>query len=105
MTSTPETLLDELNSIERMVAATAVLLEQYDRRSADLYARLDALTKPDEPVRLTAVPRRQYLTPGFRFDDKWTGSWSALDVYRGVLKRLWTDLPGKRHEMARAMQA
>ena len=105
MPSTPETLLEELDSIERMVSATALLLEQYDRRSAALYAQLDLITKPNEPARPVAAPRRQYLPPGFRFDDKWSTSWCALDVYRGMLKRLWTDLPERRHEMARAMQA
>lgn len=105
MSATPDILLEELSSIERTMAATAALLEQYGRRSADLYAQLDIITKPDEPVRPVAPPRRRYLSAGFRFDDKWTASWCALDVYRGMLRRLWVDLPEKRHEMASAMQA
>ena len=63
-----------------------------------LTIELDRLTRPAPPV-------PKIVGPGFRYRGEMVRAWSAIDIYAGLLRRLWTDFPERRETMARAMGA
>ena len=90
--------LQELEQIERAIAAAQDCVATLQLRRELLTGELDRITRP-------APPAPKIIGPGFGYRGEMVRAWSAIDIHAGLLRRLWTDFPERREAMARAMGA
>jgi hypothetical protein len=90
--------LQELEQIERAIAAAQDCVATLQLRQELLTSELERMTRP-------APPAPKILGPGFRYRGEMVHAFSAIDIHAGLLRCLWTDFPERRDEMARAMCA
>jgi hypothetical protein len=91
-------LLQELEQIERAIAAAQDCVATLQLRRELLTGELDRITRP-------APPAPKIIGPGFRYRGETVRAWSAIDIHADLLRRLWTDFPERREAMARALGA
>lgn len=87
--------LQELEQIERAIAAAQDCVATLQLRRELLTSELERITRPAPKI----------LGPGVRYRGEMVRAWSAIDIHAGLLRRLWTDFPERREAMARAMGA
>jgi hypothetical protein len=93
----------ELEQIESAIRTSMQWLTILEDRHSVLIKELDALTRPQ-----SLSPKSQVRTthnPGYEYRGTSTVRWTAIDIYLDVLRRLWTDFPGRREVMAAAVGA
>ncbi|MBI2770539.1 MAG: hypothetical protein HYX47_13015 [Burkholderiales bacterium] len=90
--------LQELEQIERAIAAAQDCVATLQLRRELLTSELDRITRP-------APPAQKIIGPGVRYRGEMVRAISAIDIHAGLLRRLWTDFPERREAMARAMGA
>ena len=90
--------LQELEQIERAIAAAQNCVATLQLRRELLTSELERITRP-------APPAPKIIGPGFRYSGEMVRAWSAIDIHAGLLRRLWTEFPERRDAMARAMGA
>lgn len=92
--------MQELDEIECAIKACDAWRESLLKRQHLLLAELERRTLPagtKHEIELGA--------PGFLYRGTFTPAKSAVDLYRKVLRALWTEHPDMREEMAGAMAA
>lgn len=90
--------LQELDQLERTIAAAEDCLATLRMRRERLTCELERITRP-APL----TPR--IVGPGFTYRGEMVRAYSAIDIYAQLLRRLWIDFPERRESMARAMRA
>lgn len=90
--------LQELEQIERAIAAAQDCVATLQMRRELLTSELERITRP-------APPAPRWIGPGFRYQGEMVRAFSAIDIHAGLLRRLWTDRAQQREAMARAMGA
>ncbi|HPB21070.1 MAG TPA: hypothetical protein PLL48_02000 [Novosphingobium sp.] len=90
--------LQELEQIERAIAAAQDCVATLQLRRELLTSELERITRP-----APTTPR--VVGPGFRYRGEMVRAWSAIDIHAGLLRRLWMDFPEQRGAMAAAMGA
>lgn len=92
--------LDELEEVDSAIQSAARWMETLERRRESLFAELDKLTRPAQPITPAALQR---IGPGFLYKGEMSRKWTYIDIHIGLLRRLWIDFPDRRDAMARAM--
>jgi hypothetical protein len=104
--------LDEFDQIEAAIVTSARWLATLKARRDALASHLEEITRPDEvPTPLarpgdpapTPAPARVIVGPGFDYRGQLMRSWSAIDIYVALLRKLWIDFPEQREAMADAL--
>lgn len=78
--------LQELEQIERAIAAAQNCVATLQLRRELLTSELERITRP-------APPAPKIIGPGFRYSGEMVRAWSAIDIHAGLLRRLWTEFP------------
>ena len=92
--------LRELEQLESVIEASNRHLRLLEGRRDILRTELDRITEPRPSC---ANLSRTTVGPGFECCGELVKRWTYLDIYLGVLLRLWTRVPHRREEMALAM--
>ena len=90
----------ELEQVESAIQASRQWIATLEVRRDALTAELDRITRPQ---RVLPKPPLKTIGPGFEYRGALFGHFSYIDIYTGLLRRLWTDFPEKREAMAKAM--
>lgn len=96
----PQFPMHELEQIESAIQASRQWLTTLKDRRDALTEELERITRP-QPV--IARPAMKTIGPGFEYRGTMFGHWNFIDIHIGLLRRLWTDFPDRREEMAKAM--
>lgn len=93
--------IEEFDFVETSLQSLRPLVKLLEERQAVLIEMLDRETRPDEPLTRTKLMRS--VARGFWYKGTVTQCDYAIDVYIGILRRLWVEYPTLRGAMARAL--
>lgn len=98
----PNTLLMELDQIEKSIRTSEAHLETLKDREMLISRIVDEYTRPESTTTsLRPIPVRR----GYNYMGEFTRAWTYLDLYLNVLRQLWIDFPEKREEIAASMRS
>jgi hypothetical protein len=97
----PQFPIRELEQIESAIHASENWLATLQGRHEALTAELERITRP-QPMP-SAKPVMKTIGPGLEYRGVMTRHWNYIDIHIDLLRRLWTEFPESREEMARAM--
>ena len=92
--------IQELDQIESVIQATLNLIATLENRRETLTAELESITRPEIAIAKTNMKQ---TGPGLEYRGKMYTHWNYIDIHIDLLRRLWTDFPERREEMAKAM--
>ncbi len=90
--------LQELEQLERTIAATQDCVAALQLRRELLTNELERITRP-------ALPSLKIIGPGVLYRGEMVRAFSAINIHAALLQRLLTDFPERREAMASAMGA
>ena len=97
----PQFPIQALEQIESAIHASENWLATLQGRREALTAELERITRP-QPMP-PARPLMRTIGPGLEYRGVMTRHWNYIDIHIDLLRRLWTEFPERREEMARAM--
>lgn len=92
--------LQELDQVELAITAAQDYLATLQIRRERLTCELERITRPSSPP-----AARRVIWPGFTYRGEKVRASTAIDIYEGLLRRLWVDYPEQREAIVRAMRA
>lgn len=93
--------IEELESIESIIAKSRQWLESLELRRSMLTSELDRITRPTPKFDVTPLASPSGM--GLMYKGEWIANRKYIDIHVGLLRKLWVDFPDRRCDMARAM--
>ena len=98
-------LVKILEDLDHVIVASQALVQTLVPHRDSIFIRLEEVTRPAQQA-LPSIPtqaRPRFIGPGFVYQGSYTRTSAGIDVYRGLLRRLWAEFPSQREAMAAAL--